>query len=254
MKYLKLSIASLIICFFIFNSISDVEAECESIYVFDSQGQKLGKLVDASGGAANIYVESLDINIDIRYDSGDISDTYLLFTSTDCTGNPYSFSSASYEIIKNLGKYYIGEKVAPYSVYIESRLWMDGTCIQCSPAGSMNPMGCYKGNIDLVSLSEVALPFELPVALPLKYSTQTECDDYFTQTDLDNSYNDGYEAGLKECEECEECPESEVSTFNMFDGILQIPNLDLGGGTSYWVDLKMRPDGLLEIKDYGSND
>ncbi len=159
MKILKsLSIAVLLaICLIGFGK-TNVQAE---MMAYDADGQYLGILLGTTHGVADIYIPSLDRNVTIHFGSGDAEETYILFESSDCSGMPYFYSSASYLILKNGGKYYTGQKIAPRSVQINSLLWQDGLCTQ----DNRNISG-------LVPAEEVTTPFTVPVALPLSFELE----------------------------------------------------------------------------------
>jgi hypothetical protein len=132
--------------------------------VLDANGQTLGLLLFVHTGltfATEIYESSLKKVILIEESTGNIGVSQLLFTTGDCSGQAYVAAPYSYLIVRNSGKYYTGQLVAPSSdVIIQSYLIGDG-----SPCASVVETP-YVVPAEEVSASSI--PFSLPVALPLQ--------------------------------------------------------------------------------------
>lgn len=63
-----------------------------------------------------------------------------------------------------------------------------------------------------------------------------------TQSDIENAYDDGYQAGVDTCDSSTIVPDSNCATFNLFTNTLNVPCLDMG--QIYWVDMKLEGDHL----------
>jgi hypothetical protein len=86
------------------------------------------------------------------------------------------------------------------------------------------------------------------------YSDDTErCDFKYTETEMNESYNEGVQDGIKKCRvHPESCGLTimECATYN--NGTLHIPCLKLG--KEYWLDLKLTgtsPKITFEVEDFG---
>ena len=72
-------------------------------------------------------------------------------------------------------------------------------------------------------------------------------DECYSQTDIDEAYKRGYEAGLAASHGAGNC-----ATFNLFTNTLRVPCLDLGLDVTYWLDLELDNAGF-QLKAYGEN-
>ena len=134
----------------------DVQAE---VIAYDSDGQFLGVFLGRSPGrgAANIYMPSSEMFINIRFDDGDAARGFFYFESFDCSGTPYLSAHITSQIMRNGESYYFGEKVMPVIKRINSDLYMGN----CSTMLSVD--------LSVVPASEIEPPVLLPVALPLSF-------------------------------------------------------------------------------------
>ncbi len=134
--------------------------------VYDATGQFLGILPSDLYGVLSIYIPALSKFIFLSSDNGDVNPffpaVYLYFDGDNCTGNAYVDTSLRYQILK-VGSYFIkADDVAADCKEIKSLSAPEWTGDrQCrSYSATCIPVLPYK---------EVALPFTMPVALPLYF-------------------------------------------------------------------------------------
>lgn len=66
-------------------------------------------------------------------------------------------------------------------------------------------------------------------------------------------YQQGYAVGYQTgCADCKVTGACGSATFDISNGVLHVPCLDLGTGTTYWLDLKLTESGLV-LQNWGEN-
>jgi len=135
--------------------------------VYDDNNQFLGYVDHYSPGydGIKIYIPSLKNFIGIVTSTvgslpvGEVLSAGLYFQSSDCSGKPYISMDAAHGIVKVAGKYYTGKSMHMFEPDVHS-FWdsYNSICLNLS----WEPGG-------LVELTEeISLPFNTPVALPLR--------------------------------------------------------------------------------------
>jgi hypothetical protein len=130
-----------------------------AIDVYDADGQYLG-IFNGYERGADIYIPSEDINVLISFGNGDASPGLfrpLMYESSNCSGDAYITPEAAYYVYKVVDKYYAGDRVAPVKRQFNSSIKPDGSCMY-------NKFAPFA-----VPAYEIALPFTIPVALPLSF-------------------------------------------------------------------------------------
>lgn len=91
--------------------------------------------------------------------AGEVHSPPVFFASNDCSGTPYVMMDAMHAIAKLAGKYYTGKLMSMIELQSNSlRDSYSGSCFEVT----WNPGG-------LIELTEeISLPFNTPVALPLR--------------------------------------------------------------------------------------
>lgn len=135
--------------------------------VYDNNNQFLGYVdsyMSGFNGGIKIYVPTIKKFVGIMSDTsfplplGEVASPGIYYSNKDCTGKPYANISAMHEIFKIGEKYYTGKNILIFNVQPGS-FWepFSSTCINIVP-----DMG------GLVELTEINLPFNTPVAFPLR--------------------------------------------------------------------------------------
>jgi len=156
MKITKvLNIAALVVFLFTIGpSISEAE-----LTVYNAEGTVLGILVgNSSSNTIDVYVPSIDRALNINISTGDLTGRDIYFESYDCSGTAYVLPEASYRVIKNGTEFLTGEKVNPAIVTTNSAFRSYNSA--CEPLSSVRYVVPARG---------VALPFAMPVSLPLSF-------------------------------------------------------------------------------------
>jgi len=155
MKIMKtLNGIALGIVFFFTIGLSISEAE---LTVYDAEGTVLGILVgNSSSNAMDVYVPSVDRTLNINLSTGDITGRDIYYDSYDCSGTAYVLPEASYRIIKNGEEYLTGTKADPTIIVTNSVFRSYNS--SCELLNSVRYAVPAQG---------VALPFTMPVSLPL---------------------------------------------------------------------------------------
>ena len=130
---------------------------------YDANKQFLGVLPSDMYGLLSVFIPDVSKFIFILPDNGDIAPgVYLYFAGDGCTGDSYVDTSMRFQVAK-LGSKYIkaADDVAPVSTPVKSFCTTDssGGC-QCAS---------YDATILSFKYTEVQLPFNLPVALPVSF-------------------------------------------------------------------------------------
>jgi hypothetical protein len=144
--------------------ILDVPAQPVSagIKVYDANNQYLGHFVQFNESTLTIYVPSANRMISL-YMNGDLGGQIiynydsLVYESSNCTGTPYVSTYSMYEIREQTGKYYAGALMQSTT----KNLFSVGTIGNCV---TLTEPYTY----EVVEAIEVALPFNFPVAIPLR--------------------------------------------------------------------------------------
>jgi hypothetical protein len=126
------------------------------VRVYDATEQFLGYLVNDN--PMKIFVPGLERVASFDFD-GDIETASVFFESPDCTGQPYRSAANAYSVFTAAGRFYTGRNVAPVSRQMQSQLPSSGSCMRMS-SSFLTVMA---------PLQEVALPFVVPLALPLRF-------------------------------------------------------------------------------------
>ena len=136
------------------------------LYVFDHGGQKLGLYIDDIGDY-RIYMTELELSILIDPINGDSSSRQkgrVLYPQPNCQGEPYYGALDPYFKIDNIidagaGRYFKFDGNSRTGVMLYSQ-WKDGTCSEFITLG------------EVFEVSEITLPFSLPIATPLIIKAQ----------------------------------------------------------------------------------
>lgn len=149
------SIALVIVLLFTIGlSLSEAE-----ITVYNAEGSLLGILVgNSSSNTADVYIPSIDRTLNINLSTGEITGRDIYFESSDCSGASYVLPETSYRIIKNGEVYLTGKKVAPVSLLTNS--------VFRSYNSSCELLNAVRY---AVPAEGIALPFKMPVSLPLSF-------------------------------------------------------------------------------------
>jgi hypothetical protein len=142
-----------------------INAQAE-INVYDANGQFLGIFLGYNQGVS-VFVPSLNAATGISETNGAITVApYLFFESTDCTGKPFMYPSATYNLSRVGADNYLGEHIAPIQLQMHSQS-NNGTCSQASDTFRPTVVPAQK---------VTELPFTVPVALPMRfdYRPQTQ--------------------------------------------------------------------------------
>jgi hypothetical protein len=135
-------------------SISEAE-----LTVYDAEGTLLGILVgNSTSNTIDVYVPQVDRTLNINLSTGDITGRDIYFESYDCSGTAYVLPESSYRIMKNGTGYLTGEKADPVSVQTNSVFRSYNA--SCELLNSVRYAVPAEG---------VALPFTMPVQLPLSF-------------------------------------------------------------------------------------
>lgn len=133
-------------------SISDAE-----LTVYNAEGTVLGILVgNSSSNTVDVYIPSVDRTLNINISTGDITGRDIYYESYDCSGTAYVLPEASYRIIKNGEEYFTGKNIVPAIVLTNSVFRSYNS--QCELLNSSRYAVPAEG---------IALPFTMPVSLPL---------------------------------------------------------------------------------------
>jgi hypothetical protein len=138
------------------------------VNVYDANRQFLGILLDINPGMFDIFSPSLSksIPLNIATAPGVIAQHALLFESSDCTGPSYAGVYDQYSVFELEGKYYTGDdSVPPTSKLIKSVRNVSGGGPGCYPSS---------GSQYVVPAKQVTLPFNAPVAMPLRLEYQPQ--------------------------------------------------------------------------------
>jgi len=125
--------------------------------VYNAEGRFLGILVgNGISNTLDLYIPSVDRTLNINISTGDITGRDIYFESYDCSGTAYVLPEASYRIVKNGEEYLTGKKVAPASIVTNSVFRSyDASCELLNSVRYAVPA------------QSIALPFTMPVLLPL---------------------------------------------------------------------------------------
>jgi hypothetical protein len=143
-----------------------------AIQVYDANNQFLGLLTgSANPYGTSFYIPSLQMstsismNKDLGSDAGDIWERSgeAYFTSRDCSGTAYKKTGYAGQIFKRGGNYYIN-KNKPVYLDIHSETRPDVSCFGTGSNG-VSVSGFFQEDTP----SQVTLPFQTPVALPLQF-------------------------------------------------------------------------------------
>ncbi len=136
--------------------------------VYNAQGQLLGILAgNSSSNTVDVYIPSVDRTLNINISTGDITGRDIYFESNDCSGPAYVLPEASYRIIKNGEEYLTGKKVVPASVLTSS--------VFRSYNSSCELLNAVRY---AVPAQGIALPFTIPVSLPLSIHLEKRWKEY----------------------------------------------------------------------------
>jgi hypothetical protein len=137
-----------------------------SIQVYDADDQYLGILV-SYGRPQAIYTPDLQTVTLIELDTGHIVFGDLTFESNDCTGIGYGDNDFMFRHPDGFGgnRYY---KPILKTVTIIRNSYRRGSFEGICLGRPGDEYSCY----NLVEISEEDIPFNLPVALPLRYESQ----------------------------------------------------------------------------------
>ena len=134
----------------------------KAIRVYDANNQFLGILAAKVGMNVTILVPSISRFVQLAVQNGDMYNdaTSLDFSESDCTGTTYNVEPwRQYDVFRFRGRYLTGEDAGPAYLSMYSFMKNDGPCI---PIDS--------DHLKLViPVKETTLPFDLPVALPLRF-------------------------------------------------------------------------------------
>ena len=135
------------------------------VHVYDKNNQYLGILLDLTDAELSIFVPSLSASYYIEWDEiGNCDDIY--FDSANCSETPYRPDDEPLPEIMDLSSTPIGGFHLPN--YNGKRTFTPGSYYdwncQCQP-------GTYS-NDEYIPLTQVAMPFTTPIALPLSFKVQ----------------------------------------------------------------------------------
>lgn len=133
------------------------------IHVYDALGNHVGLLVNFAGAGIQIYVLDAESIITIDARTGDIKTGALLYTSDDCTGQPYVYASTMYFVTKACDIFYTGQRVAPVFARMNSKLEINND--MCSCVGS----GAETFFAPAVVVPAADLGLYLPMSLPFRF-------------------------------------------------------------------------------------
>jgi len=147
----------------------------QTLKIFDANGTELGPLVDFGfvNNQTFFYYAALQRLIEVRINSGRIGRPInLQYASFDCTGTPYiNLSDEGYSRGVNtlftsggIGNHYILDRDTP-EISVTWCSQQSHTSDNCSTPGG----GGCGGTADLREVTKVAIPFDDPVPLPLRY-------------------------------------------------------------------------------------
>ena len=132
------------------------------IEVYDADDQFLGISSLPLNYNSLIYIPELDRSVCFG-STGDISTAVLRYENSECSGQAYMSSGASYLIIRNGNEYFVGAKTAPILIEYNSwKSWSDSFRGCRNSSGTDYYVPVYKFDIN-------NLPFDLPIALPLTF-------------------------------------------------------------------------------------
>jgi hypothetical protein len=137
------------------------------IKVYDANGQFLGILLDQHPDYLNVFIPSLLRNVPIDIGSGVIAEHgALLFETSNCTGSSYVGLTYQYSVFVLEGRYFTGEEsISPILKSITSHRAEGGGVPACYPDNS---------SVLVVPAKEIMLPFNAPVALPMRFEYQPQ--------------------------------------------------------------------------------
>lgn len=133
--------------------------------VYDASGQFLGIMPSTMDGFLSVLIPKLSKFIFISPETGDVNPfypaVYLYFDGTECSGNACLDFSKGYEVFKLESKYIVAENVAAKPVNILSISGPDW-------GSGRRPCTNVNSSYLVLPYTEVTLPFNMPVTLPLQ--------------------------------------------------------------------------------------
>ena len=140
------------------------------IHVYDKNNQYLGILLTLTSGYLLVFLPSLGASWSIEYDSV-VGCDHVVFDSQNCSGTPYSLQYEPLPGIVDIsgsaiGGFYISD-------YNGKRTFTPGSYYDYNCQCQQSPP---YGNGEYYPLTQVQMPFTIPIALPLSFNVETQTE------------------------------------------------------------------------------